>query len=137
MRQGLLLTMLALLALPAAEGWAAKTKNVELLHGTVRAVGHDAAGRAAIVLTGGQRVLTLRSFRIDPGPQVRVYLVPRGVKGDGDVRKDFKDLGKLKGSKGNQQYRIPGSVDLRRYRSVIFWCVPFTQTLARANLVRS
>ena len=136
MRRLLLTTALALLALPAADGRAA-TKNVELLHGAVRAVGHDAKGRAAVVLTGGRRVLTLRNFRIDPGPQVRVYLVPRGVKGDGDVRKDFKDLGKLKGNKGNQQYRIPGSVDLRRYRSVIFWCVPFTQTLARANLVRS
>ena len=136
MRRLLLTTALALLALPAADGWAA-TKNVELLHGAVRAVGHDAKGRAAVVLTGGRRVLTLRNFQIDPGPQVRVYLVPRGVKGDGDVRKDFKDLGKLKGNKGNQQYRIPGSVDLRRYRSVIFWCVPFTQTLARANLVRS
>ena len=136
MRRLLLITALALLALPAAEG-AAATKNVELLHGTVRAASHDAKGKAAVVLTGRKRVLTLRNFHIDPGPQVRVYLVPRGVKGNGDVRKDFKDLGKLKGNKGNQQYRIPGSVDLRRYRSVIFWCVPFTQTLARANLVRS
>lgn len=137
MRRLLLTTVLALIALPAAEGWAAKKKNVQLLHGTVRAVGHDAKGKAAVVLTAGRRVLTLRNFQIDPGPQVRVYLVPRSVKGDGDVRKNFKDLGKLKGSKGNQQYRIPGNVDLRRYRSVIFWCVPFTQTLARANLIKS
>ena len=123
------------LALPAAEGWAAR--NVELLHGEVRAVGHSASGRAAVVLTGGRRVLTLRRFSIDPGPNVRVWLVPRSARGDGQIPKDYKDLGKLKGNKGNQQYRIPGSVDLRRYRSVIFWCVPFTQTLARANLVRS
>ena len=136
MRRLLLITTIVLLALPAAEGWAAK-RNVELLHGTVRAVGHGAKGRAAVVLTAGKRVLTLRRFEIDPGPQVRVYLVPRGVKGDGAVRRDFKDLGRLKGSKGNQQYRIPGSVDLRRYRSVIFWCVPFTQTLARADLSTS
>ena len=137
MRRLLLLTALALLALPATAGWAAKPTNVELLHGSVRSVAHSAGGRAAVVLTGGKRVLTLRRFRIAPGPQVRVYLVPRGVRGDGDVRKDFKDLGALKGSKGNQQYTIPGSVDLRRYRSVIFWCVPFTSTLARANLTRS
>ena len=103
----------------------------------MRSAGHEASGRAAVVLTGGRRVLTLRSFSIVPGPKVRVYLVPRGVKGDGDVRKDFKDLGALKGSKGNQQYAIAGSVDLRRYRSVIFWCVPFTTTLARANLTPS
>jgi len=130
-----MLATAALLVVPAAEGWAA---NVELLHGTVRAVGHDAAGRAAVVqVDGGRRVLTLRRFRIDPGPQVRVYLVPRSVRGDGAVRRDFKDLGRLKGNRGNQQYSIPASVDLRRYRSVIFWCVPFTSTLARANLTKS
>lgn len=130
-----LLAILALAIVPAAEGWAAK--NVELLHGNVRAVGHDASGRAAVVLTGGKRVLTLRRFSIDPGPRVRVWLVPRAAKGDGQVPKDYKDLGTLKGNKGNQQYTIPRSVDLRRYTSVIFWCVPFTQTLARVNLVRS
>lgn len=130
------LAVVGLALVPAADGWAA-AKNVELLHGDVRAVGHDASGRAAVVLTGGRRVLTLRRFRIDPGPNVRVWLVPRAAKGDGQIPKDYKDLGRLKGNKGNQQYAIPGSVDLRRYRSVIFWCVPFTQALARANLVRS
>jgi len=127
--------LLALAVLPAGEAMAAK--NVELLHGTVRSAGHEASGRAAVVLTAGRRVLTLRRFRIDPGPQVRVYLVPRGVRSDRQVPKDFKDLGRLKGSKGDQQYAIAGSVDLRRYTSVVFWCVPFTQTLARASLVRS
>jgi hypothetical protein len=136
MRRLLIATALAVFALPAADGWAA-SKNIELLHGTVRAVGHDASGKAAVVRTGTKRVLTLRSFEIDPGPQVRVWLVPRSAKGDGQVPKDHKDLGKLKGNKGNQQYTIPASVDLRRYRSVVFWCVPFTSTLARADLTAS
>jgi len=129
------LAALTMLALPAADGWAAK--NVELLNGAVRAVGHDAKGRAAVVKTGSRRMLTLRRFQIDPGPQVRVWLVPRAAKGDGRIPGDYKDLGRLKGNRGNQQYTIPGSVDLRRYSSVIFWCVPFTQTLARADLARS
>ncbi len=135
MRRLLSLTCLALCVQPAGQAGAA---NVELLHGNVKAVGHDARGNAAVVRTSdGRRVLTLRSFRIDPGPQVRVWLVPRNAKGDGAVDDDYKDLGRLKGNRGNQQYRIPRSVDLRRYSSVVFWCVPFTQTLARANLVRS
>jgi hypothetical protein len=129
-----LATVALVLGIAAAAPAAA---NVELLHGTVRSGAHSASGRAAVVLTSGKRVLTLQRFRIAPGPKVRVYLVPRSVKGDGDVRRDFKDLGALKGSKGNQQYAIPGSVDLRRYRSVIFWCVTFTTTLARANLTPS
>ena len=121
--------------IPAAEGMAA---NVELLHGTVRPVGHSASGKAAVVrTTTGRRLLTLRSFRIAPGPQVRVWLVPRSARSDGQIPKDYKDLGKLKASRGNQQYTIPRSVDLRKYTSVVFWCVPFTQALARANLTRS
>ena len=130
----LLAAVLALLA----TGEVLAARNVELLHGTVRSVGHDASGRAAVVLTAdGRRVLTLRNFRIDPGPRVRVWLVPRSARSDGQVRRDYEDLGKLKGNKGNQQYAIGRSVDLRRYRSVVFWCVPFTTTLARANLTRS
>ena len=129
--------LLATMALLLTASAAPAATNVELLHGTVRSGAHSAGGRAAVVLTSGKRVLTLRRFSIAPGPKVRVYLVPRSVKGDGDVTRDYKDLGDLKGSKGNQQYAIPGSVDLRRYRSVIFWCVPFTTTLARANLTPS
>ena len=132
---GVLMFAATLAALAASEALAAR--NVELLHGTVRSGSHTAGGRAAVVLTAGRRVLTLRDFHIVPGPRVRVYLVPRGVRGDGDVRRDFKDLGALKGNRGNQQYAIAASVDLRRYRSVIFWCVPFTSTLARADLTTS
>lgn len=57
--------------------------------------------------------------------------------GDGSFARDQIDIGRLKGSRGNQSYRIPRRVDLRRYSSVVFWCVPFTQGLARANLNRS
>ncbi len=134
----------ALVALPAAVLGLAATapsamaENVELLKGRVVPVGHSASGRAAVVsVGGGRRVLTLRSFRLSPGPRVRVWLVPRGARGDGQVPRDRRDLGALKGSRGNQQYTIPASVDLRKYQSVVFWCVPFTQTLARADLRRS
>jgi hypothetical protein len=136
MKRAIAILATALLAVLLA-GDALAARNVELLHGTVRSGSHSASGRAAVVLTNGRRVLTLRNFRIVPGPKVRVYLVPRSVRGDGDVPRDFKDLGVLKGNRGNQQYAIAASVDLRRYRSVIFWCVPFTSTLARANLTRS
>lgn len=130
-------TAIAVLALTAGAA-PAPAADVELLNGRVVPVGHSASGRAAVVHTGGgRRILTLRSFRISPGPRVRVWLVPRGVTGDGRIPNDRKDLGALKGSRGNQQYAIPRSVDLRKYQSVVFWCVPFTQTLARADLRRS
>lgn len=133
------LLVTALLAAAALWGAApAMAASVEVLNGRVVPVAHSASGRAAVVhVGGGRRVLTLRRFRISPGPRVRVWLVPRGVRGDGRIPRDRRDLGALKGSRGNQQYEIPRSVDLRRYQSVVFWCVPFTQALARADLRRS
>jgi hypothetical protein len=128
-------TVLVAAALAAGLPAVADARPVEVLRGEVRGVGHDARGVAAVVAEGGgRRVLTLRRFRLDPGPRVRVWLVPRAARGDGQVPRDRIDLGALKGSRGDQQYRIPRSVDLRRYRSVVLWCVPFTQTLARADL---
>jgi len=119
---------------PPEDGPPARASNIELANGPVEAVAHSGSGRAAFVELGeGGRKLTLDKFEIDPGPQVRVYLVP-GRPGDGEVKNDFKDLGKLKGNKGNQQYAIPDNVDLKKYATVVFWCVPFTQTLAIAQL---
>lgn len=122
----------------AAERGATLKRNVELLRGTVRPVAHSARGRASVVsVNGRRRVLNLRRFRIDPGPKVLVYLVPRGARSDRRIPRDFRSLGRLRGSRGNQRYAIPASVDLRKYTSVVFWCVPFTQALARADLRRS
>jgi hypothetical protein len=106
--------------------------DVELFAGEVDSLAHSAEGRAAIVeLASGGRRLTLDDFDIDPGPEVVVRLVPRGADEGTD---DHRELGDLKGSKGNQQYRVPESVDLSRYSTVVFWCVPFTQALAKADL---
>ena len=136
---GLAVAALALLTLasPAMAAPTASSSAVEVLKGTVRPLAHSARGRAAVVATGSRRTLTLRNFSIDPGPRVRVWLVPRGASGDGRFARDHIDIGRLKGSSGNQSYTIPSRVDLRRYSSVIFWCVPFTQGLARADLSRS
>lgn len=128
-------TLGALAVLCTLGAATASAANVELLNGTVRPLSHSASGKAAVVSTGGgRRVLTLRNFRISPGPRVRVWLVPRSAKGDSQLPKNRIDLGKLKGTRGNQKYTIPASADLRRYTSVIFWCVPFTSGLARADL---
>ncbi len=122
----------------AAIAPARPARNVELLRGTIKPVAHSARGQASVVaLARGGRVLNLRSFRIAPGPRVRVYLVRRGARGDREIGRDHRDLGALRGSSGNQRYAVPASVDLRRYSSVVFWCVPFTQSLARADLRRS
>jgi hypothetical protein len=105
-------------------------RNVVVLAGAVVPQSHTASGRARVVkLAGGGRKLTLsEGFRIDPGPKVRVYLA---TDAGGST---FKDLGVLKGSKGTQQYKIGSSINLSRYDTVVFWCVPFSVSLASADL---
>lgn len=91
---------------------------------------HSASGTARVLAlaAGGRRLTLSDGFEIDPGPQVRVYLATDAAAGT------FKDIGALKGTKGNQQYAIPAGVDLARYDTVVFWCVPFSQSLASAAL---
>ena len=135
-RVALVVACVAVATLTAAS--PAMAARVEVLAGPVTSGSHKASGRAAVVATGGgRRVLTLRKFRLAPGPRVRVWLVPRDARSDNAIPRDRVDLGALKGSRGNQQYTIPASTDLRRYSSVVFWCVPFTSALARADLRRS
>jgi Electron transfer DM13 len=115
---------------PQPEPVAMTRQNVVELTGRVRPEGHDAQGTARVVrlAAGGRRLTLSDGFEIDPGPQVRVYLA---TDAGGET---FRDIGSLKGSKGTQQYTIPAGVDLARYDTVVFWCVPFSQSLASAAL---
>jgi hypothetical protein len=113
----------------AADG----SRNVELARGSFESIEHGSRGNAAIVrLVGGARRLTLTSFSTSPGPDLRVRLVP-GDGSNGAVD-GARDLGALKGNKGNQQYVLPAGADLSRYRSVVIWCRAFSAAFARARL---
>jgi hypothetical protein len=113
---------------------AASRGNELLADGRFESVRHDAGGRAqAIEVARGGRVLTLTSFEVDNGPDLRVYLVAGPATTEGEVE-DFEDLGGLKGNKGNQQYEIPEEVDLERYSTVVIWCRAFSVLFARASL---
>jgi len=108
----------------------ARRANIVELSGAVRPQSHSASGTARVVklAAGGRRLTLSDGFEIDPGPQVRVYLA---TDASGAT---FEDIGALKGSKGSQQYAIPAGLDLARYDTVVFWCVPFSQSLASAAL---
>jgi len=97
--------------------------------------GHRGEGRAAVVeLAEGGRVLTFRDFDVDPGAGgLKIYMTAGEPSSDGEV-KDFVELAPLKGTKGNQQYKLPKRLDLKRYGTVVIWCVPFTTRIAQAPL---
>jgi hypothetical protein len=111
-----------------------RPKNVLLGRGRFQPVAHSASGIATTIRRAeGGRVLTLTSFEVDNGPDLRVYLVAGPARDESEVD-DFKDLGSLKGNKGNQQYDIPRGLDLDRYSTVVVWCRAFSVNFARAPL---
>ena len=60
-----------------------------------------------VELAEGGRVLTFRDFDVDPGAGgLKVYMTAGEPSSDGEV-KDFVELAPLKGTKGNQQYKLP------------------------------
>jgi hypothetical protein len=98
---------------------------------------HKTAGSAAIYqLTDGKRTLRLTNFETSNGPALHVYLVAASDAKDNATVKDsgFLDLGPIKGNKGDQNYEIPETADLTRYRAVTIWCARFGVNFGTAPL---
>src|SRR5207249_4841088 len=98
-----------------------------LASGGFRSLEHQTTGRAVLIrLSDGRRYLRFENLNTSNGPDLHVYLseVPAGpdlhAYGERSV-----DLGKLKGNIGNQNYLLPGGVDLSKYRSAVIWCKRF------------
>jgi len=119
----------------AADGAAAeRPRNVLLRRGRFEPVAHAVTGTATTIRRArGGRVLTLTGFEVDNGPDLRVYLAAGPARDESEVD-DFKDLGALKGNKGDQQYELDRDIDLDRYRTVVIWCRVFSVNFARAPL---
>lgn len=97
--------------------------------GFVGVDGHDGDGKAEYVKNGNDRQVTFTDFDVDPGPNVVVWL----TKSPSDLD-DRIELGKLKGTRGNQQYSIPNDANLSKYDTVVLYCTPFTVRVAVAEL---
>jgi len=110
-----------------------KTLSKGIFHG----VAHDAKGNAEIIkLTDGKRILRFTDFGVSNGPDVVVYLSSVNDANDNDTIKnsDFILLGTLKGNIGDQNYEIPGDLDLSKYKSAVIWCRRFGVNFAVAPL---
>jgi hypothetical protein len=89
--------------------------------------GHDAKGRAEIISVGKIAFLRFENFEVTNGPDLHVYMTR-----DGDVTTGI-DLGKLKGSIGDQNYVLNG-VDIKTYNTVEIYSQPFHVYFAEAKL---
>jgi len=112
-----------------ASGGSGVSDGLTLLaEGRFRDAAHPTAGRAQLIeRPDGSRALTLTRFQTDPGPDLRVYLVP----GDGSSVRGSVDLGALKGNKGDQQYDVPDGAPAG---AVVIWCRAFSVAFGAAAL---
>jgi hypothetical protein len=111
--------------------------NTSLASGTFHSVAHKTEGSASILqMADGSRVLRFTNFATSNGPDVRVYLVAANDASDSDTvtKSGFVEIGALKGNIGNQNYELPSSVDLAKYRAVTIWCKRFSVNFATAPL---
>jgi hypothetical protein len=108
--------------------------NVLLAQGRFSSLEHETTGLAkAIEVRGKRRVLTLTDFETDNGPDLRVYLSAGSVS-QGSSGEAYRELGKLKGNVGDQQYEIPAGLDLGRFKTVLIWCKAFSAGFGLAPL---
>ena len=125
----------ALPATPATTTAGPKT----LAAGNFHSVAHETKGTATVYqLPEGKRVVRLTGFETSNGPDVRVYLVAASDATDNDTVKKagFIELGKLKGTTGDQNYDLPTDADLAKYQAVTIWCNRFGVNFATAPLTR-
>jgi hypothetical protein len=122
---------------PLSQSSAGATAAAALLSGQFHSVAHETHGRATIHrLPDGHLVLRLADFSTSNGPDVRVYLVaaPDAADNATVTRAGFVELGKLKGTDGDQNYDVPPDLDLGKYRAVTIWCRRFSVNFATAPL---
>ena len=118
---------------PPAPTTSVPAEPVALGSGTFQGLtGHDGSGTATVYeLPDGSRVLRLEDFDVSNGPDLEVHLVPGAdVRGPGDG----VQLADLKGNVGNQNYDVPGDLDLTGDWTVLIWCESFTVEVANATL---
>lgn len=92
---------------------------------------HFGRGTARLIGTSDGVVVRFESFAVRNGPDLYVFLSPDV---DGYARKGNLELGRLKASEGNQNYRLPAGTDPSGYRSVVIWCKQFSVQFAVATL---
>lgn len=110
---------------------------VKVAQGNFRGIAHETKGMASIYkLPDGKQVLRFSSFETSNGPDVHIYLVAATDAADNDsvTNAGFVDLGNIKGNIGDQNYDLPASVDLSKYRAVTVWCKRFGVNFATAPL---
>ena len=109
----------------------------QLASGQFHSGAHETKGVATVFqLADNKKTLRLTNFQTSNGPDVHVYLVAAADAKDNDTvtRAEVVDLGSMKGNIGDQNYDLPASADLAKYRAVTIWCKRFSVNFGTAPL---
>jgi hypothetical protein len=107
--------------------------------GTFRGVDsfHKGSGQATLLrFPDGSLELRLEDFMVTSGPELHVLLAEHSnpsIRGDLKTQ-GYVDLGKLRGSRGDQNYEVPGNVNVANEKSVVIYCKPFHVVFSVAPL---
>lgn len=94
---------------------------------------HKGSGQAMIFPeTADGPILRLENFSVTRGPDLYVYLSRNQNITSASQLGDYVSLGKLKSSKGNQNYTLPDGHE--GYSSVVIWCQAFGVLFSSASL---
>lgn len=124
-------------ALPVALTGSMPVATSTLASGSFRGLAHETSGDAMVHrLADGSRVLRFSNFATSNGPDLRVLLVAADDPRDNAAVSGAErvELGALKGNVGDQNYVLPGTIDLAKFRSVVVWCNRFSVAFASAPL---
>lgn len=114
------------------------TEPVTLLSGEFIRIDaiHGAEGTATVYhLPDESLVVRLENFRSTNGPELHVLLSRHAdPRNQSDLGADYRDLGRLKGNVGSQNYAIPADVNISDFNSVVIYCLPFNVVFSTATL---
>ncbi len=124
----------------AASASAASAGPAVIREGSFVTHEHDTTGTARLVRDpDGSHRLELAGLATSDGPDLRVWLSDQPVRTGSAGWHVFDDgkyveLGRLKGNRGDQVYRLAADVDPGDYLSVSIWCKRFAVSFGAAPL---
>jgi hypothetical protein len=123
-------------AAPVTTTSAAPTGPVALATGPFRSLDYTTSGSATLVRTpDGKLAVQFEGLDTTDGPDLHVYLSDKAADSpEAAFDSGFTNLGKLKANRGNQVYEVPADIDLTTVRSVVIWCVRFSEGFGVAPL---
>ncbi|MCW2631227.1 MAG: hypothetical protein JWR88_189 [Pseudonocardia sp.] len=94
---------------------------------------HSVSGSAVLLdLGGGVQAVRFENFTVQPGPDYLVYV----VNGRDARRPDGgTELGRLKGTRGSQNYEVPAQAVGSGPVTVLIWCRAFAVPIANATVI--